>query len=303
MKTLKTLITGGSGLVGKQLSHLLKSNNHEVYHLSRKSGNTGYKTFKWSIKDGYIDPEALQVDHIIHLAGAGVADKRWSTKRKEIIRSSRIDSTRLIAEKIKMCNPGIKSFICASAIGIYGLNTGEKWVDEQSKPASDFLATLVTDWEREIEKLKALTIPVGILRIGVVLAGEGGALPKLIQPISIGAGAALGCGKQYLSWIHINDLCRIFLWMLEENQYQTFNAVAPHPVTNKEITIEIANVIKKKIILPNVPAFVLKGLLGEMANIVLGGNRVSCENIQKLGFEFKYPELRPALKNLLTAQQ
>jgi uncharacterized protein (TIGR01777 family) len=296
----KILITGGTGLVGTRLSELLTQKEYEVVHLSRKPRpNAQYKTYTWDVMEGHIDKEALEVDYIIHLAGAGVADKKWTDQRKELIYSSRIESTRLLFEKVREHGISLKGFISASAIGYYGFDTGDQLVDETTKPGSDFLANVVIDWEDAADSFAELKIPVAKVRIGIVFSENGGALPQLVGPIRFGAGAPIGSGKQYMSWIHIDDLCRIFEHVVSQNLEGVFNGVGPQPATNKEVTKVAAAVLKKPLFLPNVPAFALKIAFGEMANIVLGGNKVASAKIEETGFQFEHPELKECLQDLL----
>lgn len=296
----KVLITGGTGLVGGRLSDLLSQKGYEVSHLSRNpKGNEKYTTFRWEVTNKHIDEEALQVDHIIHLAGAGVADSRWSKERKQEIYNSRIDSTNLLFEKIKSKNIPLTSFICASAIGYYGLDTGDQLLDEEKSPGHDFLAEVVKDWEKAANQFESLDVEVSKVRIGVVLAEKGGALPKIMAPIQKYVGAPLGSGQQYMSWIHIEDLCQIFSWILDGEEKGTFNAVAPNPLTNAAITRAIAKELKKPLILPPVPSFVLKLMLGEMSGIVLGGNNVSSKKLVDLGFKFQFVKATDAISDLV----
>ncbi len=295
----KVLITGGSGLVGTYLSDMLTSEGFEVWHLSRSiRGKRKYPTFQWDVKGGDLDEAALAVDHVIHLAGAGVADKRWSEKRKKLIHDSRIQSTALLKRAIEENNIKLKSFISASAIGLYGLDTQDLIVDEESKVGDDFLADVVRDWEAEAVKVESLGIPVVRLRIGVVLAREGGALPKMSLPVKFGLGAPLGSGEQYVSWIHIRDLCRIFRWSLEQSTSDVYNAVGPKPVTNTELNQQIAKTLKRPIFLPKVPEFALRKLFGEMASVVLGGNNVSSRKLEDAGFKFEFARVENALSDL-----
>jgi uncharacterized protein (TIGR01777 family) len=295
----KILITGGTGMVGMQLSQMLKQQNFEVFHLSRKENlDAEFPAYRWNIKEGFIDNRALEVDHIIHLAGAGVADSRWTDSRKKQIYDSRIDSTRLLVDKVHQVKSPLQSFICASAIGWYGVDTGDRLMKEEDPPAKDFLAEVVNHWEQEAFKLSG--IPVATVRIGIVLSREGGALAKMAMPVKFGVGAPLGSGNQYISWIHVDDLAEMIIYLVKNKAQGSFNAVAPNPATNKEFTKLIGKVLKRPVFLPNVPSFALKLALGEMSQAVLGGNKVSNERITNHGFEFKYKELMPALQNLLT---
>lgn len=294
------LITGGSGLVGKRLSDLLASQGHAVSHLSRSSGQGPYKTYQWDIPKGYIDPKAVETcDAIIHLAGAGVFDKRWTEEYKKEIRTSRIDSTKLLKNYLTTSENKVTSFISASAIGIYGNDTGSEWITEEYPFGKEFLAEVTHHWEQAAASFPN-TIRTVNLRIGIVMAENGGALESLAQPIRLGVGAPIGKGSQFVSWIHIDDLCRMFSYALEHAINGIYNAVAPTPETNATVTKLIAKQLHRPLWLPNIPSFAMKLIVGsEQAQILLGGNRVSSEKIQKEGFNFTYTSLESALKNLL----
>lgn len=297
------LITGGTGMIGQRLTQMLQDKGYEVAHLSRsRSNDQPVKTFVWNIQRREIEPEALQwANYVVHLAGAGVADKRWTKSRKEIILKSRTESTRLLHETIaNLGEHQIKAFISASAIGIYGTDTGSATLYESSPQGDDYLAGVVKKWEAGVDEIKRLNIRTAKLRIGVVLSTGGGALPRIVQPIRLGAGAPLGSGQQYISWVHQDDLCQLFVHALEhENIEGVYNAVAPQPVTNEELTKRAAKILHKPLFLPNVPAFAIRLAFGEMASIVLGGNRVSSKKLEEEGFSFQYAHIDKALADLL----
>ncbi|MEQ9402553.1 MAG: TIGR01777 family oxidoreductase [Cyclobacteriaceae bacterium] len=296
----RVLITGGTGLVGSRLSELLTRNDYEVAHLSRNPTKGTIKSFHWDIKKGEIDKEAIKnTDAIIHLAGAGVADKRWTDKWKKEIRDSRIDSVNLLFEAVKNHNSRLEQFISASAIGYYGWDTGEQLINEEHEKGEGFLANVVDEWEEAVAKFDQIGVPNSKVRIGVVLSTEGAALVEMLKPIKMRFGAAMGSGKQYMSWIHIDDLCRIFLHLLENKKEGIYNGVAPEPVTNKDFTRKLAKAVSKPLFLPNVPSFILKLLVGEMQVMLTGGNKVSSKKIEDTGFNFQYPSLDSALKELL----
>lgn len=294
------LITGGSGLVGTRLTELLISHGYQVAHLSRSSKssrNQLIQTFQWDIENGYIDPLAFEfADAIVHLAGAGVAEKRWTEERKKEILDSRVLSTRLLYDCLKTQNHHVEAFISASAIGIYGSDTGEALMTEESKIGNSFLSNVVAEWESEVQHITTLNIRTCLLRIGIVLSEKGGALVEMAKPIKMYAGSSLGSGKQIVSWIHIDDLCAMFIFALKNTEISgVFNAVAPQPVSNNALTKSIAQKLNKPLFLPNVPAFAMYLILGEMAEVVLGGNKVSSQKIVNEGFEFQYPSLSLAL--------
>ena len=291
------LITGGSGLVGQRITELLEKKGYHVAWLSRSPQSR--KTFLWNVEKGEIDPAAIEwADAIVHLAGAGVAEKRWTPERKKLILESRTQSTQLLFSAVEKSEKKPSAFISASAVGYYGFNTGTTLVDENSNPGSDFLAGVVIAWENEVKKMEALQLRTVLLRIGIVLDAGGGALGEMLKPP---VAAPLGSGDQWMSWIHIEDLARMFVFALEKTTLQgVFNAVGPNPATNQQLTKEAAAAKRKPYLGIGVPGFALKLLLGEMAAMVLGGNRVSSKKIEKAGFEFEYPELKGALKDVFS---
>lgn len=300
----KVLISGGTGSIGRLMADFLHRQGHEVGLLSRTRKNDGtFKTYQWNIKDNYLDPEALEsCDYIIHLAGAGIADKAWTAQRKKEIIESRVVSTDLLYNQVKRRKTPLKAFISASAVGYYGQVTSDRVFTEKDKSANDFVGKTCFLWEQSAERFEQLGIRTVRLRIGVVLMEKGGALEKMAQPIRMGVGSPLGTGEQFIPWIHVDDLIAMFYNALTNKDMSgVYNAVAPEPVNNAEFTRILAEVLNKKLWLPNVPAFVLKALLGERASLVLKGSRVSSQKIESVGFTFKYPSLKPALKNLMAS--
>lgn len=291
------LISGGSGLVGQRITELLEKKGYEVAWLSRSQQER--KSFLWDVEKKEIDPKAIEwADAIIHLAGAGVAEKRWTPERKKLILDSRTHSTQLLFSAIEKSEKKPSTFISASAVGYYGFNTGTTLVDERSKAGSDFLAEVVIAWEHEVKKIEALHLRTVLLRIGIVLDAEGGALGEMLKPP---VAAPLGSGDQWMSWIHIEDLANMFVYALEKTTLQgIYNAVGPNPATNQQLTKEAAAAKGKPYLGIGVPGFGLKLVLGEMAAMVLGGNRVSSQKIQKAGFEFEFPELKEAIKEIFS---
>ena len=292
------LITGGTGLVGTHLTNFLLNKGYAVRHISRRvSENDIIPGFRWNLDENYWDINAIVgVDYIVHLAGANVAEGRWTRKRKQQILESRIKGSKLIAEMSEAANGKIKGVVSASAVGYYGAYNNGKPAKETDDPGNDFLANVCVQWEKEINNCRT---KVAILRTGVVLTKEGGAIPKMLAPIKPGIGAALGAGTQPVPWIHINDLCNMYLFALERGLEGAYNAVAPEHVNNKELTYQLAKAVNKKILLPNVPDFVLKLMLGEMSTMLLTGVAISPNKILETGFEFKYPLLSDALSALL----
>lgn len=299
---MNVLITGGTGLIGKHLTSLLLNKGHKVSLLSRKKKDIpNVKVYLWDIEKGFIDTDALKnIDYIIHLAGAGIADKRWTDKRKQEIIDSRIRPIQLINQHLKEQRIKLKAFISASGIGFYGSDTGETRLDENSPAGNDFIATCTKAWEAQTEKFTQATRTVS-LRTGIVLSNDGGALPMLIQPIKLGIGVSLGSGKQWMSWIHIDDMCQLYLQALEDEKIQgAYNAVASGPVRNEELIKTTAEVLKRPLWLPNVPAFVMKILFGELSTIVLGGNYVKNKRVsEELSFSYQFTSLKEALVDLL----
>lgn len=299
----QVLITGGTGLIGSHLTKLLLANKYSVSHLSRTPKENGaVKTYAWDIEKQEMDTEALATaDYVIHLAGAGVSDHRWTKSYKQEIMQSRTASARLLYKTVNgLKKHKIKAFVSASGINIYGDDTGSAEIIESSPHGDNFLAEVCEKWETAADRMGELGMRVVKLRTGMVLSNQGGALTKLIKPIKLGAGAALGSGQQYVSWIHIDDLCRMYQTTIEHETYEgVYNAVAPQPVTNEELTKVAAKLLNKPLFLPNVPAFALKLALGEMGNIVLGGSKVSSQKIEEVGFQFQYRSIEAALKNLL----
>jgi uncharacterized protein (TIGR01777 family) len=295
------LITGASGMIGTRLSEILLERGYSVAHLGRSKKEEKIKSYVWNVNNFVVEPGALRgITSIIHLAGAGVAEKRWTEERKKEILDSRIKSTALLCDTLKKGNHHVTSIISASAIGYYGIDDNETVFVESDPPASDFMARVTKQWEDEVEKIRALDIRVVKLRVGIVLSERGGALKKMVEPIKLFVGAPLGSGEQNINWIHIDDLCEMFIKAIEDEQMSgAYNATGPYPVTNRELTHAIGKVIKRPILLPFTPAFILKMVIGEMAEYVLKGSKVSSEKIQKAGFEFKFKNLEEALKNLL----
>jgi uncharacterized protein (TIGR01777 family) len=293
------LITGGSGLVGSSITKILEKNGYEVAWLSRNPKEHDQKSFYWNPKKGEMDEKAITwADAIIHLAGAGVADKRWSEERKSVILDSRIDSSNLLYKTLEKTPQKPQVIISSSAVGYYGFDTGDRLVYEGDPPGNDFLANVVKKWENATERFQELNIRNVIFRIGIVLAKEGGALKEMLKPP---VAAPLGSGQQYLSWIYIEDLSRMFVYALENHGISgIYNAVGPVPVTNKVLTQKAAGFKGKAFVNIGVPSIALKLGLGEMANMVLGGNRVSNEKIAGTGFKFSYGDLNHSLSKIFS---
>ena len=296
---MNILITGGSGLIGTKLTEILLATGHSVSHLSRsKQASTKVKTYLWDIAQGKIDDQALlTADCIVHLAGAGIADGNWTKARKKEIIDSRTQSLSLIAKRLGQLNHSVKTLVSSSAIGYYGGDTGDVEQDENSKAGDDFLAETCVAWEAATKPIADMGIRTVILRTGIVISKLGGALPKLAAPVKLGLGAALASGQQWQSWIHLNDMAAMFKKACEDSSMQgIYNGVAPNPVSNETMTFFAAKALNRPFILPNVPAFVLKVLFGEMSIVVIGGSYIQNHRIAtETNFEYQFPEIKEAL--------
>jgi uncharacterized protein (TIGR01777 family) len=297
------LITGGTGVIGKHLSEKFKEKGYSVAILSRVSRHdTDIRSYAWNIDKSEIEKLAIETaDSIIHLAGANIGDKRWSNKRRQLIIDSRIKTGKLIFEKLKENKNKPKAFISASAIGFYGTITTNKIFSETDPPSSDFLGDTCRQWEQSADRFEELGIRTVKIRTGLVLTKQGGVLAKMILPINIGIGSAMGSGRQHMPWIHIDDLCGIYIKAVEDTEMNgAYNAVAPEHKTNKDFTKTLARVLKKPYWFPNIPALLLKLIFGKMSEILLKGSRVSSEKITSAGYRFKFTNLESALLDLLT---
>ena len=293
----KVLITGGSGLIGRRLSFLLKSRGYEVRILSRSNNpKNNYKTFVWNVSEQYINDSAFEgLNHIIHLAGAGIADKRWSEKRKKEIIASRVASTNLLYNSVKRLKTPLNSFISASATGYYGAVTSETIFEEKDKPAKDFLGKVCSLWEDSIFQFNEIKIRTVALRTGIVLSKDGGALKKMKTPII----TSLGNGKQYMPWIHIDDLCELYIKAIEDEQFKgAFNAVSSEHISNLSFSKKVSKIFNHPFLAVGTPSFILQIVFGEMSTIILNGSRISANKIKQAGFKFKFENLEKALKNL-----
>jgi len=294
------LITGASGAIARALSKKLE-NEYSIRFLTRKK--EAENEFEWDLENQIIDEKAFEnVSHIIHLAGANISEKRWSDDRKKQLISSRVDSAKLILNTLKNKNLKLKSFISASGINFYGTKTTDKFFTENDASGNDFLSEVVVVWEKAADEFKEQNIAERVVKIrtAVVLSKNEGALAKMMTPIKLGIGSPLGSGKQYMPWIHIDDICSIYEFALKNPEVEgSFNATAPQHTTNENLTKLIAEVLKKPLFMPNIPSFILKLIFGELADALLEGSKASSEKIQKAGFEFKFPDLKMALEDLL----
>ena len=294
------LLTGGTGLIGTHLTNALLNKGYVVSHLGRKpENNPKVKTYLWDVAKGEIDETCINgVDTIVHLAGAGIVDKRWSDERKKEIIDSRTKSIGLIYQLIRKKNHVVKTVISASATGYYG-DSGAKLLAEDSKAGNDFLAEVCIKWEAAADEGKDLGLRVVKFRTGIVLDKNGGALPQLAMPVKWGVGSPLGSGEQWTPWIHWRDVVKMYVYGIEHATLSgVYNMTGPNPVTNKQLAKAVAQQLDKPFWAPNVPVFVLKLIMGEMRLAVLESIRTSSKKIEDTGFIFDYPELPGALKKI-----
>ena len=301
------LITGGTGLVGTALTKMLVENGNKVIILTRsikgKQASDAVSYALWDVEQQTIDTDALSAaDCIVHLAGAGVVDQRWTNAYKKTIVDSRVDSGNFLIESLRNHPHKVKTIISSSAIGWYGADQKENVPFVETDPADKhFLGETCQLWEESIRPASKMGIRVCTIRTGIVLSKNGGALAEFMKPIRLGVAAILGNGKQMVSWIHIDDLCRIFMHAIQnENLNGNYNGVAPKPVSNQQLTLELARIMRKQFFVPmHVPAFVLKCIMGESSIEVLKSTNVSSKKIQASGFTFYYPSITAALNALI----
>lgn len=288
------LITGATGLIGQHLQALLIEKGYAIRTLTtQKVKSDGKQSFFWQPSANFIDENAFKdVDYIIHLAGASIGEGRWTKRRKTAILDSRVNTTRLLFEKVRHLSIPLKAFISASATGIYGSKTSETIFDEYSPVANDFLGDVCHQWEKAANAFSSIGIRTVTVRTGVVISKNAPALQKMLLPIKYGIGSPLGNGRQYMPWIHLDDLCRVYLRAVEDEQFTgSYNAVAPRHYTNREWMRTLARQTGKAFWFPPVPGFMLKLILGEMAIIILEGSRVHPRRLLAVGFEFHHREL------------
>ncbi|MCE6990534.1 TIGR01777 family oxidoreductase [Dyadobacter sp. CY323] len=299
----KVLITGGTGLIGRHLTKILLKKGYEVAYLSRKKKDIpSVRVFEWNFENGYLEEGALDNLHfLVHLAGEGVAESRWTEKQKKNILSSRIDTISFLADQLKKQKVLPAAFVSASGSSYYGEDSGNVKHTESSPPGNDFLSQVTIQWEKAADLIKDQDVRTVKLRTGVVLSKDGGALPQIAAPAKFGFGAPLGSGKQWIPWIHIDDICQMYVDALENESWQgAYNAVATPAVTNEELTKQICMALNKPQWLPNVPAFALKLVFGKMASVVLGSSYLINERIVKeTNFKYRFPEIGAAVKEAL----
>lgn len=295
------VITGGTGLIGKHLSRKLVENNFNVTVISRKK-NTGnnIKVALWNPDKNEIDTKAISsADYIIHLAGAGIGDKWWTKKRKKELLDSRVKTTELLLNTVRKSINKPEAFISSSAIGYYGAITSDRIFTENDPHANDFTGNLCKAWEETADKFASEGIRTVKIRTGIVLTAKGGALARMILPIKFFVSPALGNGRQYIPWIHIDDLCNIYIKAVTDPLIEgAYNAVAPEHKKNSEFVSSLAKSLRKPLFFPGAPSFLIKVLFGKMSEMLLTGSRVSCNKIRNAGYSFMFPDLDAALRNL-----
>ncbi|MDO6810354.1 TIGR01777 family oxidoreductase [Zobellia galactanivorans] len=300
---MRILITGATGLVGSAIVEQCHKNDIAVNYLttSKKkiASEPDYKGFYWNPNKGEIDLECFEgVTAIINLAGASIS-KRWTLAYRKKIISSRVNSLRTLHSALeKVDHQNILSFVSASAIGVYPDSLSRYYTEEEKAVDDSFLGEVVKVWEEEIDNFKSFSFSVAKVRIGLVMSCKGGALPEMAKPVKLYLGAAFGSGEQWQSWIHISDLARIFIFVLEHGLSGVYNGVGPNPVTNAKLVKEIAKVFDRPLWLPNIPKFVMRLLLGKMSYILFASQRVSCKKIEEEGFSFEYPNVCVALEGI-----
>lgn len=298
---MKILITGGTGFIGRALSHDLQEAGHEVLILTRRKEYSAPPTIKvvtWSPPKLILTDIMSGIDAIVNLAGESIFGRRWTKRQKDLIRSSRIDTTRAIVESIKNVDQRPRLLISASAVGYYGPH-GDEYVTEETPLGDDFLAKLAKDWEAEALKAQELAVRVVLMRLGIVLEIDGGALPKMALPFKFFSGGPIGSGRQWFSWIHRDDVLGIIKFLLEDETISgAVNATAPNPVRNREFSSALGMALRRPSSF-SVPGFLVRVALGEFGDVILQGQRVIPERLLNAGYQFKYPEINEALKAIL----
>ncbi len=295
------LITGYSGLVANHLSNHLIKEGFIVKGLTQNKAQLSQSVFYWNVNKQIIDERALEnVNYVIHLAGAGIADKRWTVERKKEIIDSRVQSTLFLAQSFNKANIKIKALIGTSAIGYYGAVTSEKTFTENDPAGKDFISNCCVQWEKSYQAFKHLTDRIVILRLPTVLSENGGALQKILPIVKLGLASPIGNGKQFMPLICMDDLVKLYEFAITSHDlYGTFNANAPLSVTNKDFMTGLAKALHKPYFMPNTPSIILKALYGELACVLLYGSRVNSSKILSAGFSFSYPTLDDMLKRIL----
>jgi len=299
---MKVAISGISGLIGSALRESLTNDGHEVIAISRESSLPPLKTLTWDVDNGRFDASGLEnVDVVVHLAGEPVA-QRWNDERKKAIRDSRVDSTRLLVEGLQSLKNPPKLLASASAVGFYG-DGGDTELDESAPPGTGFLPGVCSEWEKATAEALGIGIRAASIRTGIVLSTKGGALPQMLLPFKLGVGGPVGSGSQWMPWIHIDDVVGAYRFVIENDDLVgAVNGTAPNPVTNTEFSKALGRALHRPAVLP-APAFGLKILFGEMSEILLEGQRAIPKKLLNAGYEFKYPDVRPALEDVIERQK
>jgi uncharacterized protein (TIGR01777 family) len=288
---MKILLTGASGFIGKRLTALAQSRGHQVLAVSRKPRAGG---FDWS--PASLEAGVAAADAIVHLAGENLFGKRWTDAQKKVLVESRVETTDRLARLVAQRRPA--AFLSASAIGYYGPSE-RQGLDESTPPGNDFLATLCRRWEESTAPASAAGVRTILLRTGIVLGREDGALKQMLPPFKLGVGGPIGSGRQWFSWIHVADEVGLILFLLESAAASgPFNLTAPHPVTMREMATTLGKVLHRPAVLP-VPGFALKLALGDVADVLLTGQHVIPKRAREAGYQFQFPELEGALRDLL----
>ena len=298
-KIQTVLITGASGYIGRHLKEKLLTKGYRVRTLTTNLLHSNVEDcFYWNPETEDINRKALEsVDYIIHLAGAGIGSGRWTKKRKQLIFDSRVNSAKLLFDRIHLYKVPLKAFVSASATGYYGSVTSDAIFDEDSPVATDFLGSVCKAWEAAADKFQELGIRTVKIRTGVVLSKDAPALQKMLLPVKLGIGSPLGTGKQYMPWIYIDDLCEIYLQAIQDKTFiGAYNAVAPQHITNKELMKALAKAYKRPFWFPHVPGFIMQILFGKMADLLLKGSRVVAKRLIQKEFVFNIPTIADALK-------
>jgi uncharacterized protein (TIGR01777 family) len=297
----KVLITGGSGMIGLKLSEMLLEKGYKVIWLSRERYiKAEIPRYRWDYRKGEIDIEALeQADVVVHLAGSNLGDDSWTRRKKQKIVESRVLTTKLLLDTYKSLNKKPDAFISASAVGYYGMHSDDNIYNEEDQPArNDFLSRTCKKWESATFQFQEeLGVRTVALRTSFVISKESEAFKKMVLPTRFGLGAPMGSGKQYMSWIHLNDLCNLYIKSIEDDMMSgIYNAAAPQHTTNKELMRSIAKELKRPFIIPRIPSFLMKLIMGESAGMVLEGSRVSSQKAIDSGFKFQYPSIKEAIQ-------
>ncbi len=300
---MRVLITGATGLVGSEIVKRCQERDIAVNYLTtgkaKLANKENYKGYYWNPYKGEIDANCIKgVDAIIHLVGASIS-KRWTDRHRKAILDSRLETTALLHKVLKDNSHDITQIISASAIGYYPSSLTNYYAEDEKEVSTSFLGEVTSKWEVAVDAFSELKIKVSKIRIGVVFASEDGAFPQIVKPIKFGVGAVMGSGKQWMSWIHIDDLANLFLYVLKHQLEGTYNGVSPNPETNKILTKTIARHIKRPLLFPSIPKAIMALFLGEMHTILFESQRVSSKKVEDLGFDFEYYTLQSALNELL----